>query len=144
MGLASEKVQAEAVVRDISAQISALPVSRQQIVGTLAQRLSNISTHLASAAEYGAATAHRLSGIAHEQVAKIDDADPLNQESMESLRGIAALTKMANEASEIGVNLLRANKDAVDELNKGQERKVPAGLDHFYGAQLGNAESGAS
>lgn len=46
------------------------------------------------------------------KVAEIDDAAPLTEDSVQSLKGIAVLSRMANEASEIGVNLLRANKDA--------------------------------
>lgn len=116
--LALEKIHADKRVKDISEQIAALPIARQQIVTDLAQRLSNISGHLASAAEYGAATAHRLAGIAHMKAAEIDDAQPLDEESIKSLKGIAVLTRMANESSEIGLNLLRANKEAVDGLNK--------------------------
>jgi NAD-specific glutamate dehydrogenase len=133
ISLANEKVSAEKALRNISEQISELPIARQQIVTDLTQKLMNISTHLGSAAEYGAATAHRLSGIAHMKANEIDDAKPLNAESLESLKGIAVLTKMANEASEIGVNLLRANKEAVDDLNKPEEKEVPTGLTHFYG-----------
>lgn len=116
--LALEKVNADKRVKDISEQIAALPVARQEIVGELARKLSSVSNHLASAAEFGAATAHRLAGIAHCKVAEIDDAAPLNRESLEALRGIAVLTKMANESSEIGVNLLRANKEAIEQMNK--------------------------
>ncbi|MFM0566956.1 hypothetical protein PQQ88_01235 [Paraburkholderia caledonica] len=108
-------------MREISAEISALPISRQQIVSDLAQKLMNISGHLASAAEYGAATAHRLSGIAHMKIAEIDDAKPLDQAGIETLKGIAVLTKMANESSEIAVNLLTANKETVKELNKPRD-----------------------
>jgi hypothetical protein len=112
---------------------NALPISAQISARTLANRLLAISDHLAGAAEYGAATAHRLSGIAHMKANEIDDAKPLDAESLESLRGIAALTKMANDASEIGVNLLRANKEAVDGLSKPEDKEVPTGLNHFYG-----------
>ena len=73
-----------------------LPFAAQIRARTLADRLKSISEHLAGAAEYGAATSHRLSGIANAQVAKIDDIDPLNEKSLESLKGIAALTKLAN------------------------------------------------
>lgn len=110
--LALEKVAADRRAKDISDQIAALPIVRQQIVNDLAQRLSNISGHLASAAEYGAATAHRLAGIAHSKVSEIDDAKPLDENSLTTLKGIAVLTRMANDASEIGLNLLRANKDS--------------------------------
>lgn len=81
-------------------------------------QLRSISGHLAGAANFGASTAHRLAGIANGKVALIDDAAPLSEESMAELKGIAALTRMANEASEIGVNLLRANKDQIDEASK--------------------------
>jgi hypothetical protein len=103
---------------------AALPISAQISARTLADELKEISTHLAGAARYGAATAHRLSGIAHNKAAEIDDAKPLDAESLESLKGIAVLTKMANESSEIGVNLLRANKEAIDDLNKPQTRTL--------------------
>lgn len=103
----------------------ALPISSQISAKTLVEQLHSISGHLAGAANYGAATAHRLSGIAHSKVQEIDDAAPLNAEGIESLKGVAVLTKMANDASEIGVNLLRANKETVDEANKrGAERDL--------------------
>lgn len=114
------------------AAFKALPISAQISARTLADRLIAISGHLAGAAEYGAATAHRLSGIANANIQQIDDAKPLDQGSLEALKGVAVLTKMANEASEIGVNLLRANKDAVDEANRGK-KQAPSGLAHFYG-----------
>jgi len=107
-------------IKDVANQIvatesafKALPIGAQIRARTLADRLTAISEHLAGAAEYGAATAHRLSGIAHSKVSEIDDAAPLNEQSLESLRGISALTKMANESSTIGINLLNANKEMV-------------------------------
>lgn len=98
--------------------LKALPISAQIAAHDLAAQLRSISGHLAGAANFGAATAHRLSGIAHAKVAEIDDGDPLGAESMESLKGIAVLTKMANDSSQIGMNLLAANKEAVKELNQ--------------------------
>jgi ABC-type transporter Mla subunit MlaD len=97
---------------------SALPISAQISARTLADELKEISQHLAGAARYGAATAHRLSGIAHNKVSEIDDAAPLNDESLKTLKGISVLTQMANQSAEIGVNLLRANKDSIDAMNK--------------------------
>lgn len=116
--LAEQKAEADRQSRRIADQIAELPIARQQIVTDLASMLTDISSHLASAAKYGAATAHRLAGIAHVKAAEIDDAKPLNEESVNALKGIAVLTKMANDASEIGVNLLRANKEAVDDINR--------------------------
>ncbi|NML34933.1 helix-turn-helix domain-containing protein [Paraburkholderia antibiotica] len=109
--------------------LSKLPISSQISAQSLAQRLMSISSHLASAADYGAATAHRLAGIAHMKVAEIDDSAPLTEESVQTLKGVAVLSRMANEASEIGVNLLKANKDkALDE-----PEKPTMTLDDFYG-----------
>lgn len=95
-----------------------LPLSAQISARTLADRMKSISEHLAGAAEFGAATSHRVSGIANAMVSRIDDVDPLSAESMEALKGIAALTKLANESSTIPINLLAANKEMIKEMNK--------------------------
>jgi len=121
--VANQIVAAETALR-------ALPVSQQGLAISLADELRQISAHLAGAARFGAATAHRLSGIAHAKVQEIDDAAPLDEESLGALKGVAVLTRMANDASTIGVNLLAANKDRLKESDKPD---VPAGLEHFYG-----------
>lgn len=95
--------------------LSVLPISEQISVRTLADELKAVSSHLASAARYGSMTAHRLSGIAHAETDKIDMTSPLGD--IEALKGISALTKMANEAAGIGLNLIRANQETVDRLN---------------------------
>lgn len=99
-----------------------LPVSSQIDAVNLAHELRAISIHLAGAAKFGAATAHRLAGIANGEVEKIDDAKPLDADSLSSLKTVAVLTKVANEASVIGVNLLSANKEMV---KKGMEDEPP-------------------
>lgn len=111
--------------------LKSLTVSEQISAITLADELRCISENLASAAGYGALTARRLAGMAHTQSAKIDEVEPLK--SAETLQGIAILTKMANSSSEIGINLLRANKETVDDMNKRGATKAPSGLTHFYG-----------
>ena len=116
------------------ATLSSMSISAQISTHTLADQLRSISGHLAGAANFGAATAHRLSGIAHSKVQEIDDAAPLDEESLQALKGVAVLNRMANEASEIGISLLRANKDAVDDINRAQQKRPQLGLDHFYGA----------
>ena len=93
-----------------------LGISEQISARSLADELKAVSAHLAGAAKFGAMTAHRLAGIAHGQVHGIDDAQ--TEKSMEALQRIGVLTKMANASSEIGLNLLRANKDAIDKMNK--------------------------
>ena len=102
--------------------LEALPLGARVSARTLADDLKEISSHLAGAAMYGAATAHRLSGITHAQVALIDDADPLGVDSIETLKGISALTKLANDSSVIPINLLNANKDSVKIINNVTEQ----------------------
>jgi hypothetical protein len=104
--VANQIVAAEVALRN-------LPIASQIDALTLADELKAISTHLAGAGKYGAMTAHRLSGIAHGQVERIDDADPLR--SANELACIALLTKVANGAAEIGIGLLKANKDMTPE-----------------------------
>lgn len=99
---------------DANLALESLPVAQRQVAINLADELREISSHLAAAARYGAATAHRLSAIAHAQVQQIDDAAPLG-ESADALKGVAALTRVANEASAIGTTLLRANEASIRE-----------------------------
>jgi transposase-like protein len=114
--LAREKVEADKRVKDISEKIAELPIVRQQIVNELARKLTNVSEHLASAAEHSAASAHRLSILANQQLEKVDDVNPMA--NITELNAALALQKMANVSSEIGVNLMRANKDTIDELTR--------------------------
>lgn len=110
--VAEQLVSAEGALR-------ALPVSEQVQALNLADELRAISMHLAGAAKYSAATAHRLSGIAHAKVQEIDDAAPLNDDSREALKDVAVLTKIANDAAVIPTALLSANKEIAKELNQG-------------------------
>lgn len=107
--------------------LKALPVSAQIAAHDLAAQLRSISGHLAGAANYGAATAHRLSGIAHAKVQEIDDAAPLDEKSLEALKGVAVLTRMANDSSMIGMNLLSANKEMV-KAGMGEEPVLPVSI----------------
>lgn len=98
--------------------LSSLPIGAQISARTLANDLAEISRHLAGAARFGAATAHRLAGIANGKVAQIDDAKPIDDESLKTLKGISVLTQMSNASAEIGINLLRANKESIDNMYK--------------------------
>lgn len=121
-GVSKRSKQVQAVAKQLaSAQtaLAALPVPQQYVAMSLADKLRNISTSLAAAAELGAATAHRLSALANSEVAKVDDAEPL--ESVESLKGVAALTKLANDSASIALNLLSANKEQIQKLNDGDQ-----------------------
>jgi hypothetical protein len=96
--------------------LKSLSIPEQISAVSLAQDLISISTHMAGAAKFGSATAHRLAGIAHSKVQEIDDADPLDADSMEALKGVAVLTKLANDSASIALNLLAANKEAVKQI----------------------------
>lgn len=106
--------------------LKSLPISQQIDALSLVEELKAISVHLAGAAKFGAMTAHRLSGIAHGQVERIDDADPLK--SHNELASIALLTKIANGAAEIGIGILKANKDATPEDDKPTPVAVTFGI----------------
>jgi transposase-like protein len=114
--LAEEKVRAEAEAKRISGKIASLPVVQQVIVSDLARKLSNISEHIGTAAEVSAASAHRLSILANQQLEKIDPVDPLATPAQ--LKTFEVLQKMANGASEIPMNLLRANKETIEDQNR--------------------------
>jgi hypothetical protein len=101
------------------AVLGGLSISGQIAAISLADEMRAISTHLAGAGKLNAMTSHRLAGIANMQVDKIDEANPM--ESQETLQAISALTKMSNDASMIGINLLNANKDIVKESNTKQK-----------------------
>lgn len=126
--VADQLVSAETALRN-------LPVSQQITALNLAEELRTTSMHLAGAARFGAATAHRLAGIANGNVAKIDDATPLDAASLESLKGIAVLTRMANDSANIGLNLLAANKEVI---KRNESPDIPSGLGHFYGEGASN------
>jgi hypothetical protein len=139
----SEVNQTKEVAKQIIATeqaFKALPVSSQINAVNLADKLRSISDHLAGAAENGAMTAHRLSLLANAEIQKIDDVDPLS--SLEAVRGVSVLTKLANDSAEIGLNLLRANKETVtqpprsiilnmthdDLIAEAQKRGLPASI----------------
>lgn len=106
---------------DAQTALAELPVRQQYAAVSLADKLRNTSASLASAAELGAATAHRLSALANSEVAKVDDAEPLA--SVENLKGVAALTKLANESANIALNLMAANKDQIRAINDEPPRR---------------------
>lgn len=119
-------VRATPQVRDAAEQlaagqraVAALPVALQPVAIDLAAKLRNISSSLASAAELGAATAHRLHALANSEVSKVDDAEPMA--SLDSLRNVGVLTKLANDSSHIALNLLAANKDNINKKNEAAD-----------------------
>lgn len=96
-----------------------LPISAQINAQNLAAKLRNISSNLASAADLGASTAHRLQALANSEVNKVDDAEPFG--SIDSLRNVGLLTRLANDSASIALNLLAANKETVAKINSTEE-----------------------
>ena len=119
--VSSQSAQVRTVAEKLAeanSALEALPVAQRAVAVSLADKLRNISASLASAAELGAATAHRLQALANGEVQKIDDAQPLA--SLEAMKGVKALTDLANGASSIALNLLAANKETVQKINNPQ------------------------
>lgn len=114
--LAEEKVRADAQSKRISEQIAQLPYANQALVSDLARKLTNISAHISSAAELSAASAHRLSRMANQQMELVDDVNPMSSPSQ--LQAHAVLQKLANIAMEGPLKLLGANKDMIEDMNK--------------------------
>lgn len=115
---AQQKSNVKTVVNQlVTAEMAlrSLPIPQQHYATTLAQRQISISMHLASAAEYGAATAHRLHAIANQQVQLVDDADPTSEESAQAVMRISGLTKVANDASMIGRELIKTTVQLPEE-----------------------------
>lgn len=116
--LAVDKSLADLSVRNISNEISKLGESQQRIVNTLAATLTSISGHLAKGADWSAMSFSRLAWMANIQAQKSDDADPFSEDSAKALQRFLGLQEMANVAATVPLNLLRANKEAVDALNR--------------------------
>jgi hypothetical protein len=109
----SQKVRDVAqLVAEAQTALSELPVPQQYSALSLADKLRNITLSVTSAAELGAKTGHRLHALANSEVAKVDDADPLK--SMDALKGVGALTKLANEALAPAMSLIAATKGSME------------------------------
>jgi hypothetical protein len=115
-GVANQVVSAERALGN-------LPVPEQLLTVSLAGKLRSISDSLASAAELGARTAHRLHALANSEVGKVDDADPLSQDSITSLKNVGVLTKLGNDSANIAINLLAANRDTVKRITEDEPEK---------------------
>ncbi|POZ49640.1 helix-turn-helix domain-containing protein [Methylovulum psychrotolerans] len=98
-------------------------VQQEQMQTAAPADLASIAAHLAGAAQHSAMTAHRLAVIAHGQLAKLDEANPLD--SSEALQAIAALTKVAHAAGQIGLSLLKANQVATQAQGDGVLPALP-------------------
>lgn len=110
--LAGHAGQVQKVAEQLAAAqtaLEALPLPHQHTALSLAERLRSISDDLAGAAMHGAATARRLHELASKEVAKVTE--PTESKSMDALRGVGVLSKLANESAAVALNLLAANRD---------------------------------
>lgn len=125
--VADQLVSAEQALRElpITAQIGAL---------TLAAQLLSITNNLASAAHHGAMTASRLSAIAAKRSVKADHEDEMI--SMRAISDVGMLTKAANMAAEIPLNLIAKNKDAMDGLVREELKPKRTALKDLSDEQL--------
>jgi transposase-like protein len=98
-------------------ELAALPVDQQHLAVSLAEELRAVSANLARAARFGSATAQRLAQAAHDE---IQQAEVLDEGK---LRAVAMLTRTANEAGQLGVQLLRGNEDM---MREAAEREAKA------------------
>ena len=109
--LAERKAAADAESERVALQIARMPIPAQHVVNDLSALLRSVSMNLALASDLGSKTARVAAHHANVLISKVDDADPTGAHGIETLKGVAALTKLANEASSIGLNLLNANRD---------------------------------
>lgn len=127
--VSTQSKQIKAVANQIIATeqaVKALPLSAQLSAHNLADQLRSISMHLGHAANYGAMTAHKLSGLANAKSQLLDESvDVDSDEGLAKLRGIAALTRLSNESADIGLNLIKANKEAIDGINRNDDKPEP-------------------
>jgi len=114
--------------------LQSLPMQSQITAQANAAKLLALGNHLLTAAERGAATASTLSNIANRRAEALgdtlDETVPLDDVAMQDLKGIAVLTRISNESSEIGLNLIKANKEAV---MPSEPAAKPKSLEDFYG-----------
>lgn len=129
-GVSKQSKQVAAVAKQVAeaqTALAELPVAQQYNALSLADKLRSISSSLASAAELGAKTSHRLQALANSEVSKVDDADPMA--SLEALKGVSALTRLANDSSHIALNLLAANKERMKQAEEPEdEADKPRGV----------------
>jgi hypothetical protein len=100
---AQQIVTAERVIRDLS-------VTAQMVAFDHLANLRAISANLSEAARIGTHNAVRLNALAADALNKAT-VDPENPD-YKQIQAVAGLTKTANDAAQLGVQLISANKGA--------------------------------
>jgi hypothetical protein len=91
--------------------IAKLPPAHRSVVFSLADLAETVLTVSGNNARTGI----RAAALANSEMAKVDDADPMGEKSLNVLKGVASLVKLSNDACATGINLLNANKDRLRE-----------------------------
>jgi len=103
-------------VQTVAKQLATLPLQEHSAAVLLADEMRAISNNLLQGSRYGSATAKRLHELAHAEVNRIPDEGGL-ADHIETLKGVAAFTRTANEAASTGLALLNANKESGKPVN---------------------------
>ena len=106
---------------EADAALKSLPVSAQITARDLAGKLKAISESMATAAMHAAASTQRLQEMSWRELAKVGE-NPMDEAGQAALKAAAGLTRMANESSELPLNLLTANKERIRRM---QEDEMP-------------------
>lgn len=120
-GISAQSAQVRSIAEKIAAahsEMATLPVPQQALAMSLADEMRAVSANLASAARYGSATAQRLAHAAHQEVERADVLDE------GTLRAVAMITRTANEAGQLGVQLLKANETTLKEDAEREAKRV--------------------
>lgn len=115
-------------VAEAQTALSELPVNQQYTALKMAEKLMSISDNYASAAELSTRTGLRMFALANAEAQKVDDADPLSDQSMTALKGIGVLTKLGNDALVPASNLLAANKERMMPAAPPSDDGAPSGV----------------
>lgn len=93
--------------------------STKTLIDDMAAQLRAVSSNLTRAAISSSDTSAKLSLIVNKQVSKINPEDPLESEDI--LKAISGMTKMANDASVIGIALINASHKAPRETDEAND-----------------------
>ena len=84
--------------------------------------MMSIQDNMLAGVDLAAANFHRLQALASTELAKVDDAEPITAKgSGDRLKSHLILTKAANEAATVPVNLLSANKERLKTLGEKED-----------------------
>jgi hypothetical protein len=105
--------------------LTKLPVSAQRVARTFAQKLQAMSDSLAEAAMLGAQTAAHLHGIAARKALAVTDTNIATASAVQGLAQVEKLTGMANDAADIAVRVVSAQKDQVKKAHEVPPADAP-------------------